>query len=146
MSGKVEATFHGAESDALTAQQLAAARAYAVRVGECPYQHTHTSLYCSKCGWSAESPIPALVAEIDRLAATAAPVPEHHSHAKRFSDVELAAELFRQVFQEAESEVRGRKSGDPRWIPIQREECLRSVVVERFATLPHHDAAQRHDN
>lgn len=136
MSGKVEATFHGAEPDPQTAQQLAVARAYVARVNECPYQHTHTSLYCSKCGWFAESPIIALVAEVDRLTASA----------KRLSEAEMAAELYRAEWSilHCRTESHGllkQAYGICGFGAIPDTDLAKVDTVRRFATYPHHDAA-----
>ena len=65
---------------------------------------------------------------------------------KRFTDSELAAELFAAVFHEAECEVRGR-SLDPEhpavdyWAKGCREYGRQAGIIERFATLPHFDEA-----
>ncbi|WP_146067350.1 hypothetical protein [Arthrobacter sp. SX1312] len=191
MSGKLAATFHGAEPDPQTAQQLAVARAYVARVNECPYLHTHTSLYCSKCGWFADSPIMALVAEVDRLTATPAggqpsavhvpghewpeldqhyiratdattalavyidqesgrAIPEHEAgrkvRAKRLSEAEIAAELYRAEWTVLHHRITGhelseRIYGSCRFGTIPEGDLDKVATVRRFAEHPHHDVA-----
>jgi hypothetical protein len=65
---------------------------------------------------------------------------------KRFSDAELAAEVFFAVFHEAQCEVEGRKLQDRlgpdhpgvgHWVKHNHEYARQAPIAERFATLPH---------
>ena len=57
---------------------------------------------------------------------------------KHFTDTELSAELMRQIFLEAQTEAVARKHENlPRLVDEQHVEYRRSIVVERFAHLPH---------
>lgn len=66
---------------------------------------------------------------------------------KRFTDAELAAEVFSAIFHEAECEVRGRKierqvPGHPaidHYVTQNHEFGRQAGIIARFATLPHYD-------
>lgn len=71
------------------------------------------------------------------------------AHAKRFTDAELAAEMFSAVFHEAECEVRGMRMERTwpkhprveRYVEQNHEFGRQADILRRFATLPHYDEA-----
>lgn len=69
-------------------------------------------------------------------------------NSKQLTDAELAAEVFRAVFHEAECEVRGMRiergfpprPGHPaveHYVNLNHEFGRQAQILERFATLPH---------
>lgn len=74
-------------------------------------------------------------------------VADSYSDIKRLTDAELAAEVQRAVFHEAECEVRGLRliisnpghPGIDHWAAHNHEFGRQATILERFATLPHYD-------